>query len=161
MYYIVYKYIMIKHLRVIFLHFGLKNRIRLSVYEFYSWVVWPIFYPPKNLDQYFKFNSIFKLLFSFSAAISLWFPKDERVYLDMCSFQPALNGSFRGRRFILPCQDEYLKTRRKFTFGASRHRMTTWSYKCSLSWYVHTTIVHNPLVFTDESKPTCVYVFRA
>ena len=64
---------------------------------------------------------------------------------------------FWGRRFILPCQDEYLKTHRKFTFGTSRHRMTTWSYKCSPLWHTHTTKVHNPLVFTEESKPTCVW----
>ena len=65
--------------------------------------------------------------------------------------QPALNGFFFfffffffflvGKRVILPCQDEYLKTRRKFTFGTSRYRMATWSYKCSSSWHAHTTIV--------------------
>ena len=36
MYYILYVSIMFKHLRVIFLHFGLKNRNRLSENEFYS-----------------------------------------------------------------------------------------------------------------------------
>ena len=35
-YYILYITILIKHLKVIFLHFGLKNRNRLSEYEFYS-----------------------------------------------------------------------------------------------------------------------------
>ena len=35
-YYILYITIMFKHLKVIFLHFGLKNRNRLSEYEFYS-----------------------------------------------------------------------------------------------------------------------------
>ena len=35
-YYILYISIIFKHLRVIFLHFGLKNRNRLSEYEFYS-----------------------------------------------------------------------------------------------------------------------------
>ena len=69
MYYIVYISSMIKHLRVIFLYFGLKNCNKLSEYEFYSWVVDQHF-PPKNSDQYFKFTSIFKLYFTFSAAIS-------------------------------------------------------------------------------------------
>ena len=36
-YYILYISIMLKHLRATFLHFGLKNRNRLSEYEFYSW----------------------------------------------------------------------------------------------------------------------------
>ena len=75
------------------------------------------------------------------------------VFFSACAKWQVFLG---GRRFILPCQDEYLKTRRKFSFGTSRHRMTTWSYKCSQSWHAHTTIVHNPLVFTDEPKPTCV-----
>ena len=57
-YYILYITIMFKHLKVIFLHFGLKNRNRLSEYEFYSWAVEPILYP-KNSDQNFKFTSIF------------------------------------------------------------------------------------------------------
>ena len=38
-YYILYITIMFKHLKVIFLHFGLKNRNRLLEYEFYSWAV--------------------------------------------------------------------------------------------------------------------------
>ena len=85
-------------------------------------------------------------------------PKDLLAYV---YFSACAKWQFFGdRRFILPCQDEYLKTRRKFTFGTSRHRMTTWSYKfCSPSWHARTTmIVHNPLVFTDESKPTCAYI---
>ena len=35
-YYILYMSIIFKHLRVIFWHFGLENRYRLSEYEFYS-----------------------------------------------------------------------------------------------------------------------------
>ena len=58
MYHSLYISIMFKHLRVIFLHFGLKNRNRLSENEFYSCAVQPIFYP-KNSDQNFKFTSIF------------------------------------------------------------------------------------------------------
>ena len=124
---------MFKHLRVIFLHFMLKNRNGLSENELYSWAVWPIFYnkkkKKKKTDRNFKFISIFLKIICYL----LWF-LDQRVYLHTCSFQPTLNVSFfwgGGRIFILPCQDEYLKTCRKFTLGTSRHRTSTWSYKCS------------------------------
>ena len=39
MYYILYISIMFKHLRIIFLHLGVKNRNRLSENEFYSCAV--------------------------------------------------------------------------------------------------------------------------
>ena len=58
----------------------------------------------EQFDQYFtqkKFRSelqiyffFFKIIFTFNAAISLRFVKDQRVYLHTCSFQPVLNGSF-------------------------------------------------------------------
>ena len=157
MYCLVYISIMIKHLRIILFVFWVENRNRLSEYEFYSWAVWPIFYPKKNSDQYFKFTSIFKL-FLFSAAISLRFLKDQRVYLHTCSFQPAFKWLFGG------AEDLFYHVRT----NVSRHVEN--SLSDILSPYDHVVLQmltvmicshhhrHNPLVFTDESKPTCVYI---
>ena len=84
MFNIVYISIMIKHIRVIFLHFGFKNQNRVSEYEFYT-------FSTSNALQFFNY-----FFFTFTAVNSLRFLKDQRVYLHTCSFQPALSGSFLG-----------------------------------------------------------------
>ena len=64
-----------------------------------------------SLNFFFNF-------FTFSAASLVRFLKDQRVYLHMCSFQPALNGSFFGAGGLLL---EYLIESTTFTFGTCRY----------------------------------------